>query len=168
MVRLAPVDPGEIGPPLLLCHESSLNTCPTSRTGPSGRSSRRSRHDSHWPVGARHRREGGLPLDLPGHVAKVLSRRRRWTSGIIPPQPRFADDRCHDAPIRTEAAAALSPAWASEMTSCTREGRGSSATARTRSRTRRPHCHRPQTPAPPGAHQRPPPWPPRPPGRPTR
>jgi hypothetical protein len=48
------------------------------RGRPAGRSSRCSRHDSHWPVPSPPPPGGtGLPLDLVGHAAKVLSRRRR-------------------------------------------------------------------------------------------
>src|SRR5688500_18396815 len=61
----------------------------------------------------------GLPLDLSGHAAKVLSRRWRWTSGTIPPHPRFTDDRCQLAPGRVAAIALTRPACASLVTSRT-------------------------------------------------
>ena len=46
------------------------------------------------------------------HVAKVLSRRRRWTSGTIQPPPMLTDDLCQAAPSMTAAITAFSPAWA--------------------------------------------------------
>ena len=51
----------------------------------------------------------GLPLDLPGHAAKVLSRRRRWTSGTIPPPMMLTDDRCQAAPSRISRSLGAAP-----------------------------------------------------------
>src|SRR6266571_2675661 len=87
---------------------------------PAGRSSRCSRHDSHWPVEGPPPPGGtGLPLDLSGHAAKVLIPAAETTSGTLPPRGMLTDDRCQLAPCRTLAIEGTRPLWESETTSTT-------------------------------------------------
>ena len=74
----APVDAGERRPSGLGLHGSALLRIGRSWPNHPGRSSRCSKHNSCWPVRGWPPPGGtGLPLDLNGHAAKILSRRRR-------------------------------------------------------------------------------------------
>lgn len=120
----SPVHPCEHGH----CFASfGAGATPRRRARP-GRSSRRSKRYSQWPVQSSPPAGGtGLPTDLEGHAAKALSRRRGVTSGTLPPVGDAStarrrrggwctDERCQEAPSITRSIDARSPSWASEMT----------------------------------------------------